>query len=147
MWNRLAEGIIKYRLPLIVIIGLITVFMGFKATQVQMSYDFARTVPPEDPDMLEFVKFKNQFGEDGNIIAVGMQDSAIYQMKNFEALRQLTKEIKSISGVNDVLGLASMKMILKDTVNTRFYLAPVFPDSIASQAEFDSALVLARTHV
>src|SRR5690349_2038416 len=103
MWNRLAEGIIKYRLPLIVIIGLITVFMGFKATQVQMSYDFARTVPPEDPDMLDFVKFKSQFGEDGNIIAVGMQDSAIYQMKNFEALRQLTKELKGISGVNDVL--------------------------------------------
>ena len=71
MWNRLAEGIIKYRLPLIVIIGLITVFMGFKASQVQMSYDFARTVPPEDPDMIMFERFKAQFGEE----LIGLADA------------------------------------------------------------------------
>src|SRR5688572_15659111 len=138
MWNRLAEGIIKYRLPLIIIIGLMTVFMGFKASEVQMSYDFARTVPPEDPDMIAFTNFKAQFGEDGNIIAVGMRDSAIYEMKNFAAFRVLVKEIKKINGVNDVLALPNMKMIMKDTVNTKFYLSPVFPDSIESQAEFDS---------
>ena len=145
MWNRLAEGIINYRLPLIVIIGLITVFMGFKASQVQMSYDFARTVPPEDPDMLEFEAFKRQFGEDGNIIAVGMRDSSVYQMKNFDAFRRLTKDFKKISGVNDVLALPSMKMILKDTANAKFYLAPVFPDSITQQSELDSAFITAKT--
>jgi uncharacterized protein len=172
MWNRLAEGIIKYRLLLIVIIGVITVFMGIKASQVQMSYDFARTVPPEDQDMIMFDRFKAQFGEDGNIIAVGMQDSAIYTIENFQHFRTFTREIKKISGVNDVLALPSMKMIVKDAAGEqaaeqsstegeteetgneattekkpirRFVLTPVFADSISTQAELDSALALART--
>lgn len=144
MWNRLAEGIISYRLPLIIIIGLITVFMGYEASQVQMSYEFARTVPPEDPDMIAFGEFKKQFGEDGNVIAVGIKDSGIYKLQNFEAFRQLNNDIKKISGVTGVLALPSMKMIIKDTVQTRFFLTPIFPDSIRTQAELDNAFVTAR---
>jgi predicted RND superfamily exporter protein len=144
MWKRLADGIISYRMPLIVLIGLITIFMGYKASQVQMSYDFARTVPLDDPDMIAFTEFKKQFGEDGNIIAVGMQDSAVFKIGNFTALRTFVKEVKKINGVNDVLGLPSLKMILKDTAKTQFYLASVFPDSIDTQAELDSAFVIAR---
>jgi uncharacterized protein len=143
MWNRLAEGIIIYRLPLILVIAAITMFMGFKATQVQMSYDFARTVPPEDPDMVAFNEFKKQFGEDGNVIAVGMQDSAIYTLESFDRFRQFHREIKKISGVNDVLSLPSMKMIEKDTAKAKFILTAVFPDSISSQAELDSAFKIA----
>lgn len=131
-------------MPLIVLIGLITIFMGYEASRVQMSYDFARTVPLEDPDMIAFTDFKKQFGEDGNIIAVGMQDSAIFELKNFDALRTMVKEIRQISGVNNVLGLPSIKMILKDTAKTQFYLAPVFPDSINTQAGLDSAFAIAR---
>ncbi|NOS56307.1 MAG: hypothetical protein HOP37_08640 [Cyclobacteriaceae bacterium] len=76
MWTRIAQFIIKFRLILIGIILLITVFMGYHATKVQMSYDLARTVPLDDPEMVFLQKFKAQFGEDGNIIAVGLRDSA-----------------------------------------------------------------------
>src|SRR5690349_238416 len=116
MWNRIAQLIIQYRLPLIVVIGLLTAVMGYFASRVQMSYDFARTVPPNDPDMIYLNEFKAQFGEDGNIIAVGVKDSALYQLKNFEAFRELTRDIKKISGVNEVISLPVIKLILKDTV-------------------------------
>jgi predicted RND superfamily exporter protein len=81
MWNKLAEGIIRYRLALSIVIGMITVFMGYHATKVEMSYEFARLVPPDDPDMIYHDKFKAQFGEDANLIAVGMQDSAVFSSK------------------------------------------------------------------
>ena len=96
MWNKLAEGIIRYRLPFIVLIGLITLFMAFFASTVEMSYDFTRTVPPEDPDMVYLNNFKEQFGEDSNIIAIGMKDSSIYELNNFLAFRELTTNIKNI---------------------------------------------------
>lgn len=94
MWNRLAEGIIRYRLPLSILIALITIFMGYHAAKVEMSYEFARTVPPDDPDMLYHDQFKAQFGEDANLIAVGLKDSGIYELQNFLAFRELTREIK-----------------------------------------------------
>ena len=143
MWNKLAEGIIRYRLPLSILIALITVFMGYYATKVEMSYEFARTVPPDDPDMLYHDKFKAQFGEDANLIAVGLKDSAIYQLQNFLAFRDLTREIKKINGVTEVLSLPVLKLILKDTVNSKFYLADVFSDTISTQAHLDSLLKVA----
>jgi predicted RND superfamily exporter protein len=143
MWNKIARFIIQYRLTLILLIGLITIGMGYFASKVQMSYDINRTVPANDPDMMMLEKFRAQFGEDGNIIAVGIKDSSIYEQKNFEAYRVLCRNLKQISGVNEVISLPMMKIILKDAVNSRFYLANIFPEKIRSEKEFDSLLTTA----
>ncbi len=140
MWTRIAQFIIKFRLTLIGIILLITVFMGYHATKVQMSYDLARTVPLNDPEMVFLQKFKAQFGEDGNIIAVGLRDSAIYTLNNFNRFRELNKAIREIPGVNDLLSLPEVKIIRKDTANTRFYLDGHYPKQIKDQAQLDSLM-------
>ncbi len=144
MWNNIARLIIHNRLLLILVIGVITLFMAYQASKVQMSYDFARTVPLNDPDMVQLLEFRKQFGEDGNIIAIGLKDSSIYQQKNFEAYRRLARNLKQISGVSEVISLPVMKMILKDTANSRFYLANIFPDNLKSSERFDSLLKTAR---
>lgn len=144
MWNSLASAIIKYRLLFIILIGVITIFMGYHMTKIVMSYDFARTVPPEDEDLIYFNAFKEKFGEDGNIIVVGMKDSAIYKVENFIALRRLAKRIKSIEGVNEVVALPTLKMIVKDTVDKKFTFIDIFPEDIPSQQALDSLLHLAR---
>jgi predicted RND superfamily exporter protein len=140
MWNKLAEFIIKFRLHLILLIALVTIIMAYFASKVQMSYDFARTVPLNDPDMVMLQKFRKQFGEDGNIIAVGIQDSSVYELRNFEKFRDFSRAVKQISGVSEVISLPVLKMILKDTENSRFYLANIFPENIRDQHDFDSLL-------
>ncbi len=140
MWTRIAKLIIRFRLALIGVILLITAFMGYHATKVQMSYDLARTVPLNDPEMVFLQKFKKQFGEDGNIIAVGLRDSSIFELAKFNRFRQLNKDIKAIAGVNNVLSLPEIKIIRKDTANTRFYLDGLFPKEISSQEQLDSLL-------
>lgn len=145
MWNKVARLIIQNRLFLILVIGLVTMFMGYYASKVQMSYDFARSVPPSDPDMITLAEFRKQFGEDGNIIAIGLKDSAIFEQRNFEAYRTLSRNLKQISGVSEVISIPVMKMILKDTANARFYLANIFPDNIFDQKLYDSLLKTARS--
>ena len=140
MWDSLARHIITYRLPLIVFIAIVTAIMGFYATKVQMSYDFARTVPLKDPDMVMLQKFREQFGEDGNVIAIGFKDSAIYEQKNFEDYRTFARTVRQISGVSEVIALPLLKVGLKDTEKARFYLANIFPETIRSEEEFDSLL-------
>jgi predicted RND superfamily exporter protein len=144
MWDKIALGIIRFRLPLMIAIGLITIFMGYYASNVQMSYDFARTVPLDDPDMVFLTKFKEQFGEDGNIIAIGLQDSSLYQLDNFNRFRELNQAFKNISGVTEVLSLPRLKTIQKDTAKSKFYLSDLFPKEIKSQAELDSLLLTFR---
>lgn len=144
MWNKSAQYIIRYRLHLMVVIGFITVIMGYYASKVEMSYDFARTVPPNDPEMVFLNKFKTQFGEDGNMMAIGIKDSSVYKLENFQKLKKFSDEVRKIEGVGEVLSLPLMRIILKDTVEKKFYLQPLFPDDIQSQQQLDSLLSVAR---
>lgn len=144
MWTRLAHFIIKYRLPLVLLIVGITVFMGYHARNAEMSYDFRGTVPANDPEQIFFTEFRKQFGEDGNIVAVGLKDSAIYKYENFEKLREFCFKVKKMNGVNDVISLPQIKQIEKDTAKTQFVLTDVFPNRITSQRQLDSLLLEAQ---
>ena len=144
MWSRIADSIIHFRLPLMGIIALITVVMGYNASKVEMSYELNRTVPPEDPDMVFLNNFKKQFGEDGNIMAVGMLDSSVFQEEKFTAFSQLGTSIRLLEGVNEVISLPRLKIILKDTIKSKFYSVSLFPDTIRSQQQLDSLLIVAQ---
>lgn len=144
MWEKIADKILAWRNYLFAGIIAITVVMGYYASKVEMSYDFARTVPLNDPDMIFFNRFKEQFGEDGNMVAIAIKDSALYQLKNFERFRQLSNEIKGIDGINQALSLPLFKIAVKDTVEKKFVPISLFPEPLTSQAQLDSLLEVAN---
>lgn len=144
MWIKISDAIIRFRLLLMVVIGLITVVMGYYASKVEMSYEFSRTVPLNDPDMVYFQEFKKQFGEDGNMMAIGVKDSSLYTLESFQKFREFSIKLKEIEGVGEVLSLPLLKIIEKDTVNAKFKLTSLFPENITSQQELDSLLTIAR---
>jgi predicted RND superfamily exporter protein len=144
MWDKVAALIIRFRLPLIILIGLVTVAMGYYASKVEMSYDLARTVPADDPEMIFLQQFKKQFGEDANIIGLAVKDSAIYSIKNFNHFRELNNIIKNTKGVNNVFSMPEVKIIRKDTVNKKFKVDPLFPKEVQSQKQLDSLLGVLR---
>jgi uncharacterized protein len=140
MWRRLAHFIIKFRLPLFILIALVTIFMGYHGRKIEMGYDFRGTIPANDPDQVFFTQFREQFGEDGGIVAVGLKDSAIYEYRNFEKLREFCIAVRQIPGVNEVISLPQIKMMVKDTAQKQFKLVDIFPTKIRSQQELDSLL-------
>jgi uncharacterized protein len=144
MWTKLAHIVLKFRLSLIIFLGIITLFMAYQAKDLEMSYEFAQTVPMNDPDMVEFMKFKNQFGEDGNILAIGMLDSAVYTPQNFYRLSLLCEAITRINGVEEVLGLPNLKRIEKNTENKKFIINDLFHSIPETQPELDSILGLVK---
>lgn len=44
---------------------------------------FAKVVPVDDSDYVDYMKFKKQFGEDGNVLVIGVQNDKIYQLEFF----------------------------------------------------------------
>ena len=143
MWDKLSYIIIKFRLPLLIILGLVTVFMAYKAVQVTMSYNLAKVVPKDDPDMIVFEAFKEQFGEDGNIVALAIKDSVVYQVDNFRKFKYLSDEIATLEGITEVISLPAMQKMMKDTKVKKFYLEPIFPEIPDSQEKLDSMLAFA----
>ena len=100
--------------------------MAYKGKDIEMSFDFTKVVPDNDPDMIFFQNFKKLFGEDGNLVAVGIKDSAIYQSLNFRRLKYLSEEFASLNGVNDVISLPLIQRLKKNTQERIFELEPIF---------------------
>ena len=105
MWTKITHIVFRFRLYFIIAVAVITTFMGYRAQELEWSYDFAKIVPATEPEMIYFEGFKKQFGEDGNIFAIGIKDSTLYQSESFRRFRYLSDEIASINGVTSVLSL------------------------------------------
>lgn len=140
MWNFIAKFILKNRLFLIIVLALFTAFMGYKAQEIEMTYDFAKVVPTTDPEMIYFEKFKGLFGEDGNMVVLGVQDSSLYTPTNFRRFKYLSDELARLEGVNQVISLPLLPRMVKDTENKRFKTEPVFSNLPDDQKTLDSLL-------
>lgn len=145
MWEKLAVFIIRFRLSLVAVLAAITVFMAYKAKDVEMTYDFAQVVSEKDPDMRYFRQFKRTFGEDGNVLVIGLQDSSIYKLGNFNEFRQLTDTLAKVQGVNGVLSVSKLLNISKDTATNSFKSVAVFKTPPRSQGELDSLMRVANS--
>lgn len=141
MWTQLAHNVIKYRLQLIIVLALITAYMGYRAKNIEMDYDLAQMVPDTDKDFIALKDFKKLFGDDGNILAIGIQDSSLYEPENFAKLNYLTKAISDVQGVNQVLSIANLQKLQKNVDSQRFEFKPLAEVLPESQAELDSLLV------
>lgn len=122
------------------VLAALTAFMAYHARNVEMSYDFANVVSPDDPDMQYFTRFKETFGEDGNILVVGMQDNSIYKLQKFKQLQQLTQNLSQVEGVKNVIALPNLVQVVKDTEARKFITRNIFEPFPASQPELDSLL-------
>ncbi len=122
------------------ILLLFTAFMGYQARDIKMAYNFNTAVPVTDPLYKEFQDFKSKFGEDGNILVLGVKDSSLYQIENFNAFRKLSEDLGTIEGTTNVLSIGNLQNIVKDTENRSFKLEPLLTEPVENQKELDKVL-------
>lgn len=140
MWKSLGEGILRFRYLFLVLLLVITGFMGWHASQVKLSYEFSRAIPTDHPKYIAYQQFRAKFGEDGNLMVVGVQTEKFWQADFFNDYRQLNNEIKKISGVEDVLAIPTAVRLQKDSSDEKLMAQPIFPDEKLSQARLDSSV-------
>jgi predicted RND superfamily exporter protein len=138
MWHRLGQFILKFRIPLLILIIAITVLAGYWASKVELSYEFTRAIPTNHPASIAYRDFKKKFGEDGNLLVIGVQDSAIFRESFFNAYAALQRSLKTVKGVEDVIGLPSAVTLIKNPETEKLNATQIFPDRKLTQAEIDS---------
>lgn len=131
--------VIKNRLPLLIVLFSITGVMGFFASKVKLSYEFAKAIPVNNPKYKEYRDFREKFGDDGNVLVVGVKSDRIFELNTFKAYNNLQQQIKKVSDVEDVLSVPSSINLQKDAVTEKLNAVKIFPDSIHTQAGLDSA--------
>ena len=144
MVRRLSNFIINNRNIFLILILSYTLFMGYMSQFVKFNYDFSQTVPDTDEDMMYYNDFKKTFGEDGNVFAVGLKDSSIFNIEKFTLYKDYIKSLESIEGVNCVLGLPTLQILEKNKENKNFTFKELFSPFPTSQKHLDSILSIAK---
>lgn len=117
---------------------LLTLVMGYFASRVQMSFEIARVLPASDSTFINYQKFKSLFGEDGNVLVIGIEDADLFKLDKFNGWYQLAQTCKEVEGIKSVTSLGSLIYASRDDSSKSLVVQPIFPNPPVLQAELDS---------
>ncbi|MDD5570924.1 MAG: efflux RND transporter permease subunit [Bacteroidales bacterium] len=138
MWVLLVRLILRYRLGIIIAIGIITAFMAYNATKVKLSYELSRMLPASDSANVEYDTFKQRFGEDGNVFAIGIKTNKIFELGEFNALYDLCNTIRKYEGIEEVVSITRVLNIYKNDSTKKFEFKPIVKTKPTNKTDVDS---------
>jgi predicted RND superfamily exporter protein len=138
MWESIARLVLRFRLFLLVALLAVTGYMGWRASKVKLSYDFNSAIPTDNPKYKAYQEFRRTFGEDGNLLAIGVQTDKLFQQDIFTDYIALSEALKKVPGVDLVQGVADAVNLVKDSGTQKPTAVRIFPIHPASQAVIDS---------
>src|SRR5690606_29341255 len=101
MWIRVSRIILRNKILLLIILVLLTLFLGYHARTMEMSYEYSSMLPKKDKAYIDNQKFIEVFGEEGNLIIIGVQDSTFFEIEKFEKWKTLCNDISKVEGVEN----------------------------------------------
>ncbi len=138
MWTNSGQFILKYRIPLLTLLLGATVFMAFQAKKLQLSYEFANAIPTDHPKYKAYQEFRKKFGEDGNLLVIGIQTDKIFEKDIFNDYKSLARQIKKEAKVEDVVSAVTSMNLIKNPETEKLSSEIIFRDTVLDQPEIDS---------
>lgn len=139
MWNTLASLILRNRILVLSLITVITVFLGyFAVTNLKVDNRYGNTLPKDSPVQLDYLKFKDQFGEDGSTLVVAVKADSLYTETNFKKWRELAYKVLKLEGVENVISEATLFSISNNTKKNKFEIHRIFSDTTFKEKSIDS---------
>jgi len=138
MWKKASSIILRNRVAILVIIALLTVFMGFQSSKAKLSYQHGGMLPQSDTASVTYDLFLNTFSQNGSLLVIGTEYSGLKNLSNYTAWRTLGNNLKLINGVDSVFSVAHIYNLEKSEAEKSFSFNKIAPTPPKSQTELDS---------
>jgi predicted RND superfamily exporter protein len=138
MFTKISRIILRNRALIIVLLAVFTAFMAYKAQSVKLSYENSALLSAKDSAMVEYQKFKLQYGEGGNVLMIGITNPKIFKLDQFNAWYDLGNELRKIDGVLDVISMTRGLNLVKNEQTHQFDYYPLVKHRPTTQTEVDS---------
>lgn len=130
MWQILANFILRNKFLIIGIITLVTVFFGYKAaTSLKLDNKYGFILPKESPAKIDYVKFQEQFGQDGGALVIAIQTDSLYTEDKLLKWKQLGDSILTFEGVEGVISEATLFSVENNIEKQQFEVRKIFSDT------------------
>ncbi|MGY8919797.1 MAG: efflux RND transporter permease subunit [Flavobacteriales bacterium] len=137
-WDSVSNLILRNRLLIITLLILATSFFVNHWQYIKFSNSEANLLPDTHEVNLQYLDFTDKFGEEGNLIVIGVKDSLLFTTKNLNAWNKLSKVLKDTNFVESVIAIGDLQKLKKDKQKQQFYLEPFIQDTIKSDLELIS---------
>ncbi len=107
------ESVIRFRIPIIVSVALITIFMAIGLSKVVINSDLISYLDTENPTVQLFNHISEQYGGN-NIIMVAVEGEDIFTNEALTVIRDITESCHTVSGVMSVTSLTDI-LDMRDT--------------------------------
>ena len=134
-WDALARLILRNRVAILVLIIFFTGLMVSQWNKMRFTYTEANLLPDDHFVNLEYNNFLKIFGEEGNLIVIGVKDSSFFSIDNLNAWNRLSKSFEDNTNVETVITLQDLKKLVKNTNEKKFDFIPFINDSLETDQE------------
>jgi len=131
-WDVVARLILRNKIVILVGIVIATIFFSLQWENMRFTYTEANLLPDDHEVNLEYNHFLEIFGEEGNLIVLGVKDSTLFTIEKLNAWNKLSDEFKNYAEVETVISIKDLQKLVKDNKNEKFALEPFIKDSISS---------------
>ena len=107
IWKKLADIILKNRVPVLAIIVLSSIFMGFEASKVRITFNGGKVLPVTDSAYIRYMQFKKTFGQDASTMVLGFNSPHIFDKDVFNDWNQVGDSIKHMKGISGLISIAN----------------------------------------
>lgn len=135
-WELIARIVLRNRILMLSIIAAITVFLALQWKNIHFTFTEANMLPDDNIANVEYNAFLDKFGEEGNLIIIGVKDSTFFTPKAYAAWSKLMNTIKQNHEVDLVVSLNDLKKLQKNETLETFELVPFVDESKALNPKY-----------
>jgi predicted RND superfamily exporter protein len=134
-WEAVARLILRNKIFILIAIAAATIFLSLQWKNMRFTYTEANLLPDDHEVNLTYNAFLEIFGEEGNLIVLGIKDSSVYEVEKLNAWNNLAERFKAYDEIETVISIKDLQKLVKNTEEKQFELEPFIKDSISSIEE------------
>ncbi|PHS10545.1 MAG: transporter [Kordia sp.] len=136
-WAAIARMILKNRILILILITIITIGLASQFKNMRFTYTEANLLPVDHAINKEYYKFVDKFGDEGNLIIIGIQDDSFFTPEKFNAWNNLGQDLNTHEHITNVIGVGEIQNLVRNDEKKKFDLKPLVPKEIKTQKELD----------
>ncbi len=127
-WELFARIVLRNRILMLSIVTAITVLLSLQWKNIRFTQTEANMLPEDNIVNIQYKSFLDKFGEEGNLVVIGVKDKTFFTPKAFVAWTKLMNNLKANPAVDLVISVNDLKKLQKNESAEKFELIP-FVDS------------------
>ena len=134
-WTKIAGLILRNRYLVLLGIAIITGLLASQMKYMRFSYTEANLLPEDHTINLGYNQFLDIFGEEGNLVILGIKDTTVFTPKKFNAWNNLVQKFTTLDEIDFTLSIADIQELKKDTKKRKFILKPLYENEPTTKKE------------